>query len=130
MAVSPDSIANSFERIGLELGLGKEAAEKSGEHIAASTLRKIRIAAGIHEDLAAVAADESVVTFENDPAIAVFCRNGAEGRETILLHSGGLDAEQACGFSRVWSENATGVQRGGTWLDPIESGGIHDHRDR
>ena len=92
-AVLPHRVGDGFERVGLEFRLCQQAADEAREQVAAAALREVRIAGGVHEDVAVRAADERLMAFQHDPAIAVLPGDFPHGVRPVGLHffDGGLE---------------------------------------
>jgi len=69
-AVLPDGETDGGEGVVLAGGLGQEAGQIAGEQIAAAALRQNGIAGAVDENVAGGAANQGVMSFEHDIAMA------------------------------------------------------------
>ena len=84
-AVLPDAVANRGGGIGLQLWLGQQSAQVTGQRIAAAALGEKRIARAVEEKAGPVSADQGLVTFQYDPGVAEMFGQFAQGIGTISL---------------------------------------------
>ena len=68
--VLPSRVPQNFLSFALKFRLGHQTANETCQHIAAAALRQIWIAGRIDEYFPFAAADQSLMAFQNDPAIA------------------------------------------------------------
>src|SRR2546423_7611940 len=69
-AVLPDSVANRGGRVGLQLGLGHQPAQITGQNIATAALGEQGVAGAIDKNMAFASADQCLVAFQHHPAVA------------------------------------------------------------
>src|SRR2546430_3544042 len=70
-AVLPYAVAKCRRRIGLQLRLGQQSPQVSGQHITAAALRQQRVPGAVVKDRAFASADECLVAFERHPTVGV-----------------------------------------------------------
>src|ERR1044071_954172 len=68
-AVLPDAVTKRGGGVGLQLGLGQQNAQVSGQDVAAAALGQERVAAAVKEQVALAAAHQCLVTFQSHPAV-------------------------------------------------------------
>ena len=114
--------------VGRQSRLRQQPRHKSGKNVAGPALRQVRISRGIDPYLTRAAADEGLMTFQHDPAIAEFRRKLAQGLETIRLDPRRSRFQQPRRLARVRRDHSNCILRRSLRRQPVERTGIHNDR--
>src|SRR6266851_1589579 len=112
-AVLPNRITNRFEDVSLQFWLREQPGQIPGERVAAAALRQMRIARGIHMRFLGASANQSLVAFQDHPAISESPRNTTQRLEAIGLDLLRRATQKARGLAGMRSNHANALLRDG-----------------
>ena len=101
---------------------------KSRQHVAAAALRQMRIAGRIHKNFALAPANERLVSFQHDPAIAKTARNFAQRARTVRLHLLRGRVQHPRRLAGMRRDDADGIAGRRLLRQPVQRARVHDHR--
>ena len=108
-AVLPNGITNRFEDVSLQFWLREQSGQIPGERIAAAALRQMWIARRIHIRFLGASANQSLVPFQDHPAISESPRNTTQRLEAIGLDLLRRATQKARGLAGMRSNHANAL---------------------
>ena len=123
----PDAVTNGQDNIRLQSWLRQQAAEVTSQYIAAAALRQKRISGRIDGDFSAAPAHQSLVPFQNHPAVPKTLRKFSYRGNAIALNGRSGRLQHASSFAGVRCDYPERARLAGTGRQPIQRARVSYH---